>query len=95
MFGAVTAPDAAWGNLCPLGWAYPTCAENFQRLRPSRIERHSGMRKTLSMVGSVAVSGLLGWAGSHYGIMTGFLLGTVGTGLGMYCGRRLAEHLEA
>lgn len=52
------------------------------------------MRKTLSMVGSIAVSGLLGWAGSRFGTMTGFLLGTVGIGLGMYCGRRLAEHLE-
>ena len=95
MFGSMSAPDAGWGNLCPVGSAHPTFTGNFQRLRPCRIERHSGMRKTLSMVGSIAVSGLLGWAGSRFGIMTGFLLGTVGTGLGMYCGRRLAEHLEA
>lgn len=53
------------------------------------------MRKTLSLTGSVAISSLLGWAGSQYGIMTGFMLGTVGSGLGMYAGYRLAKHLGA
>lgn len=52
------------------------------------------MRKTLSLVGSVAVSSLLGWVGSKFGIMTGFMLGTVGTGIGMYVGFKLAERLE-
>lgn len=56
---------------------------------------HSGMRKTLAVAGSVALSSLLGWAGSRYGIMTGFMLGTVGSGLGLYCGRRLADRLDA
>lgn len=53
------------------------------------------MRKTLALVGSVAVSSLLGWVGGRYGIMTGFLLGTVGMGVGMYAGARLAERLGA
>ncbi len=53
------------------------------------------MRKTLSLTGSVACSALLGWLGSTAGIMTGFMLGTVGTGLGMYAGYRLARYLES
>ena len=52
------------------------------------------MRKTLSLVGSVAVSSILGWVGSKFGMMTGFMLGTVGTGLGMYAGYKLAERLD-
>ena len=47
------------------------------------------------MVGSVAVSSILGWAGAKVGIMTGFMLGTIGTGIGMYAGYKLAEHLGA
>ncbi len=47
------------------------------------------------MVGSVAVSSLFGWLGSPYGLMTGFMLGMVGTGVGMYAGYRLAERLGA
>jgi hypothetical protein len=47
------------------------------------------------MVGSVAASSILGWVGSKFGIMTGFMLGMVGTGLGMYAGYKLAEHLGA
>ncbi len=66
-----------------------------QRVTPGPITRLSRMRKTLAMVGSVAVSSLLGWLGSQYGLMTGFLLGMVGTGLGMYAGYRLAAHLGA
>ena len=52
------------------------------------------MRKTLSLVGSVAISSILGWVGAKFGIMTGFMLGTVGSGLGMYAGYKLAERLE-
>jgi hypothetical protein len=44
-------------------------------------------------VGSVVVSALLGMAGNRIGFMTGFMLGMVGTGLGMYAGHRLAERL--
>ena len=53
------------------------------------------MRKTLILAGSVAVSSLFGWAGSAFGPMTGFLLGTVGGGIGMYAGARLATHFGA
>jgi hypothetical protein len=58
------------------------------------VARHSDMRKTLSVVGSVAVSTVLGWVGAKVGIMTGFMLGTIGGGLGMYAGYRLAAYLD-
>ncbi len=51
------------------------------------------MRKLLAIVGSVIGSTLLGLAGARLGIMTGFMLGMVGTGVGMYAGARLAERL--
>ncbi len=66
-----------------------------RQVTPGRIARQIGMRKTLSMVGSVAVSSILGWAGAKVGIMTGFMLGTIGGGLGMYAGYRLAAYLDA
>ncbi|MCC7055049.1 MAG: hypothetical protein IT355_17380 [Gemmatimonadaceae bacterium] len=53
------------------------------------------LRKLLALVGSVVVSSILGWAGSKAGMMTGFMLGMVGTGLGMYAGYKLAERLES
>ena len=53
------------------------------------------MRRTLSIVGSFVVSSIFGWAGAKYGIMTGFMLGTVGGGIGMYAGFKLAERLDA
>jgi dipeptide/tripeptide permease len=65
------------------------------RVARCRLSRHSGMRKILSLVGSFVVSSILGWAGSQYGLMTGFMLGTIGTGIGMYAGYKLAERLEA
>jgi hypothetical protein len=53
------------------------------------------MRQTLSVAGSVAASSLLGWVGSRYGIMTGFMFAAIGTGLGGYLGRRLADRLSS
>ena len=55
--------------------------------------RQQSMRKTLALVGSVALSSLLGMAGARIGIMTGFVLGMIGTGLGMYAGYRIAARL--
>jgi hypothetical protein len=57
--------------------------------------RPSGMRKLLAFVGSVIVSTAFGLAGARIGIMTGFMLGMVGSGLGMYAGARLAARLGA
>jgi dipeptide/tripeptide permease len=53
------------------------------------------MKRILTVVGSIAMSSLLGWLGAKVGIMTGFMLGTVGTGIGMYAGYRLAERLDS
>lgn len=57
------------------------------------VGRPRDMRKTLSLVGSVAVSSIFGWVGAHFGMMTGFMAGTVGGGIGMYYGYRLAARL--
>lgn len=59
------------------------------------VGRPPHMKKTLVMVGSVAGSSLFGWLGGSFGLMTGFMLGMLGTGLGMYAGARLAAHLGA
>ncbi len=69
--------------------------QNTRTVTLGRSGRLSRMRRTLAMVGSVAGSSLLGWAGSSYGLMTSFMLGMVGTGLGMYAGFRLAARLGA
>lgn len=60
---------------------------------PPAAERLLGMRKLFALVGSVVVSTLFGLAGSRVGLMTGFMLGMVGTGVGMYGGARLADRL--
>lgn len=46
-----------------------------------------------SIAGSFVLSSAFGWLGSRFGMMTGFMLGMVGTGLGMYAGSRLADRL--
>lgn len=53
------------------------------------------LRKVLSLTGSVVGSSLLGWVGGKAGLMTGFMLGMVGTGLGIYGGYKLAQRLES
>jgi hypothetical protein len=42
------------------------------------------------------VGGGVGWAvGQPVGIMTAFMLSIVGTGLGIYFGKRLADRMES
>ena len=51
------------------------------------------VNKILAIVGSM-IGGYAGWwAGAFVGIMTAFILSMVGTGLGVYAGRRMAQHL--
>ncbi len=46
----------------------------------------------IAIVGSM-VGGYAGWwAGAFAGVMTAFFLSVVGTGLGVYAGRRMAQH---
>jgi len=53
------------------------------------------MRKLLSLVGAT-VGGAAGWwLGAHVGLLTAFTLSLVGTGAGLYAGRRTARnHFE-
>jgi uncharacterized membrane protein YeaQ/YmgE (transglycosylase-associated protein family) len=53
------------------------------------------MTKLLGFVGATVGSYLGWWAGSGVGIMTSFMLSMVGTGVGIYLGRRIAKHYEA
>ena len=49
------------------------------------------MSKVLTFIGA-SVGGAIGWwLGEHVGIMTAFIVSTVGTGIGVYAGRRIAE----
>jgi hypothetical protein len=50
------------------------------------------MSKLLGFTGAMLGSGLGWWAGSTVGLMTAFILSVVGTGVGLYAGRRLADH---
>ena len=50
------------------------------------------MSKLLGFVGAT-VGGALGWwAGNAVGLMTAFILSTVGTGIGLYLGRKVSDH---
>jgi hypothetical protein len=49
------------------------------------------MRKILVTMITIFTSWLGWWVGSHFGLMTAFILSMVGVGLGMYYGRRLTE----
>jgi hypothetical protein len=49
------------------------------------------MTKMLGFLGATVGSAIGWWAGAHVGMMTAFLLSTVGTGAGIYWGRQLAD----
>ena len=52
------------------------------------------MRNVLGFVGATLV-GSVGWyIGAPVGVMTAFFLSTIGSGVGMYAGRRIADHLS-
>lgn len=51
------------------------------------------MTKLLGFVGATAGSALGWWLGARVGTMTAFMLSIIGTGLGIYLGRRLAQEL--
>ncbi|MEO6528923.1 MAG: hypothetical protein ABIP93_20060 [Gemmatimonadaceae bacterium] len=52
------------------------------------------MGKLLAFVGATVGSYAGWWLGSGAGIMTAFMLSMVGTGVGIYAGRRVAAHYE-
>ena len=52
------------------------------------------MTKLLMFLGST-VGGYIGWwCGERVGFMTAFIISMVGTGAGMYFGRRVAQHYD-
>lgn len=54
-----------------------------------------GMLKLYSLIGATACS-YAGWAlGALVGTTTAFVLSMVGTGIGMYYGRKIAHHYGA
>ena len=53
------------------------------------------MLKLYSFIGATVVS-YIGWAlGAPFGFMTAFMLSMVGTGVGIYAGRRVAHYYGA
>ena len=52
------------------------------------------MSKLLMLVGSTIGSYAGWWLGGHVGVMTAFTLSMIGTGVGLYSGRRLAQNYE-
>lgn len=51
------------------------------------------MTKLLGMVGSFLGSSAGWWVGAHIGITTAVMVSAVGTGAGLFAGRRLADWL--
>lgn len=53
------------------------------------------MTKLLAWIGATLGSALGWWLGARWGMMTAFLVSMVGTGVGLYAGRRIAtEYFE-
>ena len=52
------------------------------------------MSKLFMMVGSTAGSYAGWWLGGHVGVMTAFMVSTIGMGAGLYGGRKLAQSYE-
>jgi hypothetical protein len=53
------------------------------------------MKKMLGFIGATVGGGIGWWAGAPVGTMTAFMLSIVGTGIGIYFGKRLADRMEA
>ena len=49
------------------------------------------MEALLGFIGATIVGTAGWWLGEHIGFMTAFALGMVGTGIGLYVGRRAAR----
>ena len=52
------------------------------------------MSKLFMVVGSTIGSYAGWWLGAHVGVMSAFVVSMVGTGLGIYGGRRVAQQYE-
>lgn len=52
------------------------------------------MSKLFMLIGSTLGSYAGWWLGAHVGVMSAFIVSMVGTGLGIYGGRRIAQQYE-
>ena len=52
------------------------------------------MTKLFGFLGATIGSYAGWWLGSHIGVMTAFMVSMLGTGLGIYAGRRVARSYE-
>ena len=52
------------------------------------------MKKLLGFAGGLVLSSIGWWLGSLVGIMTAVMISAIGTGVGIYYGRRLADHYD-
>ena len=52
------------------------------------------MQRLLGIVGMLALSYAGWWLGMQAGLMTAFMAGVVGAGLGLYLGRKLADRMS-
>jgi hypothetical protein len=52
------------------------------------------MTKLIILLTSTVGSAIGWWAGAKIGIMTAFMVSMLGTGLGIYYGRKAAQHYE-
>jgi hypothetical protein len=50
------------------------------------------METVVGLVGATVVGAGGWWLGAHVGVMTAFMLNMVGTGIGLYAGRKVARH---
>ncbi|MDQ2667335.1 MAG: hypothetical protein M3Z05_15155, partial [Gemmatimonadota bacterium] len=50
--------------------------------------------KMLSFIGATIGGSVGWWAGSGVGFMTSFFISMIGTGIGIYVGKRLADHYD-
>ena len=60
--------------------------------RPGAAPSDSNMGMLLSFIGATVVGSVGWWLGERVGFMTAFMLSMVGTGIGMYAGRKAARY---
>jgi hypothetical protein len=51
------------------------------------------MMKVLTTLGAFLGGSIGWWLGARFGMMTAFMVSMVGTGFGMYSGKKLADHV--
>jgi hypothetical protein len=55
------------------------------------VPKTSNMRKLIVTITTITGSWLGWWLGDQFGLITAFILSMIGTGLGLYFGRRFVQ----